>query len=318
METPARPTKNGPRVSRFVFTLNNYNEEEYASLLTFSQATKWFVMGKEVGQNGTPHLQGACIIGSQTPFSQLKTLTGLKRAHIESMRGKPEDSLVYCTKEDSNAYVFGTLPVQGKRNDLTDTVNLVAGGATLRELAKNSDPAIMTTLVKFSRGLTILRSLRAPPRDPNTPPKVYWICGETGTGKTRSCFEIGCTVYGDNEVWISSGGLKWFDGYDGQRVAIFDDFRSKGVKFDYLLRLFDRYPFQVEFKGGFVEWNPSVIFVTTPDAPRHTFATRMEHKPEDIRQLERRISGTYCLPMDRAKLYAEFDGINELLNKENK
>lgn len=303
--TAPRRNKNGQRLSRFVFTLNNYTEVEYEALKRYALGTTWFVMGKEIGENGTPHLQGACVIGQQTPFSTLKTSTGLRRAHIEPMRGKPEDSLVYCTKQDSLPFVHGSLPQPGKRTDLKDTLELVAKGATLRDLALNPDVSVQACVVKFNRGLTALRSLRATPRNPETPPKVYWICGETGTGKTRSCFEFGTKIAGDNEVWISSGGLRWFDGYDGQRVAIFDDFRSKGVSFNFFLRLLDRYPLRVEFKGGFVEWNPSHIFITTPDGPRTTFETRMEHRPEDIRQLERRLTGVYIFPDDRDKLATE-------------
>lgn len=54
-------SRSGDRVSRFVFTLNNWTEEEYGHLERFASGTKWFVMGKEVGENGTPHLQGNCV-----------------------------------------------------------------------------------------------------------------------------------------------------------------------------------------------------------------------------------------------------------------
>jgi len=109
-----RRNQSGARVSRIVFTLNNWTQLEYDDITNnLSSKVKWMVVGKETGALGTKHLQGACILGSQWSFSKLKTLTGLKRAHIECMRGKPEDSLVYCTKEDSDAFVCGTLPAPG-------------------------------------------------------------------------------------------------------------------------------------------------------------------------------------------------------------
>lgn len=53
-----RDTK-GKRVSRVVFTLNNWTDEEYQYLAeVFAPQTKWMVIGKEVGENGTRHLQG--------------------------------------------------------------------------------------------------------------------------------------------------------------------------------------------------------------------------------------------------------------------
>lgn len=285
-----RREKNGrtQRLRRIVFTLNNYSEEEYTYLRdVFAPTTKWFIMGKETGANGTPHLQGASILGTQTSFSTLKTLTGFRRAHLEPMAGKPEDSLAYCRKEDSHAFEHGTLPTPGKRNDVHAAVERVLGGESLRSMAKDVDGGV--AIVKFHKGLTVLRSLARPAR--TDPPKVFWLYGSTGTGKTRCAFKAGRVLARSDDVWIFSGGLRWFDGYDGQPVAIFDDFRSKHVaNFAFLLRLLDRYPMDVEFKGGFVKWVPSYIFITCPYDPDECFATRKTHVPEDIAQLRRRIT----------------------------
>lgn len=283
---PMRRTQAGSRVSRFVFTVNNYSDEEYEFLTTFP--CQWLVVGKEIGENGTPHLQGACILGSQWSFSKLKTLTGFKRAHLETMCGRPEDSLVYCTKEDSNAFVSGVLPSQGKRTDVATAVSRIQSGESVRQLAKDESGGI--AVVKFHKGLTVLRSMLSVQR--TAPPFVFWLHGSTGVGKTRCSFELGRALGGgDDDIWISSGGLRWFDGYDGQSVAIFDEFRAKHVtSFAFLLRLLDRYPISVEFKGGFVNWIPKSIIITSNNDPDECFAKRKEHVPEDIAQLRRRIT----------------------------
>lgn len=207
------------------------------------------------------------------------------------MRGKPEDSLVYCTKEDSAAFVHGVLPTPGKRTDLVVAVEAIRSGSSLRELAQDDVSAV--AVVKFSKGLTILRGLLQQPR--TEAPFVFWVHGETGVGKTRSAFESARALSsGDDDIWISSGGLRWFDGYDGQSVVIFDEFRAKHVtSFAFLLRLLDRYPLSVEFKGGFVNWVPRYILITSSKDPDSCFATRKEHVPEDIAQLSRRISRVY-------------------------
>jgi hypothetical protein len=45
--------------NRWCFTLNNWTEEEYVQIVqSFSQGGHNYVIGKEVGENGTPHLQG--------------------------------------------------------------------------------------------------------------------------------------------------------------------------------------------------------------------------------------------------------------------
>lgn len=209
------------------------------------------------------------------------------------MRGKPEDSLVYCTKEDLGAFVYGTLPTPGKRTDLIVAVEAIRSGSSLRDLAQEDVSAV--AVVKFAKGLTILRGLLQQPR--SEAPFVFWLHGETGVGKTRSAFESArALARGDDDIWISSGGLRWFDGYDGQSVAIFDEFRAKHVtSFAFLLRLLDRYPMSVEFKGGFVNWVPRYILITSSKDVDTCFATRKEHVPEDIAQLARRISRVYHL-----------------------
>lgn len=95
------------------------------------------------------------------------------------------------------------------------------------------------------------------------PPVVLWFYGETGTGKTRTAIELaeeaGCSY------WLSHGEkLQWFDGYTGQEYAIIDDFRRNMCTFNFFLRLTDRYTLQVPVKGGFTNWIPKVIIITSP------------------------------------------------------
>jgi len=294
-DTPKR-SQAGSRMTRFVFTLNNWTQTELDWLNTsMPLLSKWQVIGKEVGENGTPHLQGAVVLEKQTSFSTIKTWPGLCRAHLEVMRGTPEDSLKYCSKQDSNATVYGTLPTPGKRNDLKRVVERIQKGESLKDLAQDEEGGV--AIVKFSKGLTVLRGLRARTRSSKSPPKVIWVYGETGVGKTRCCFEFSERFFGE-DVWLSSGGLRWFDGYDGQRVIIIDDFRAKqlpgGGGFSFFLRLLDRYPMSVEFKGGFVPWSPEVIFITSAYDPETCFETRNTHRPEDIKQLLRRLTRVCC------------------------
>jgi len=291
---PARRTQAGQRLSRFVFTLNNYTEQEYANLTEdFALQTKWLMIAKETAPDtGTPHLQGACVLGAQWTFSRLKGVSGLARAHIEVMRGQPCDSDVYLSKEDLEPFVHGNMPNPGKRNDLRLATDKILAGTSIRELAK--DPEMATVVVKFNKGLTVLSALTKPPR--KEAPIVLWLHGSTGTGKTRCALKSGramARAYGRpaDDIWINDGGLRWFDQYDGQTVAILDDFRAKHVtSFAFFLRLLDRYTLRVEFKGGFVAWTPKVIIITCPYSPDLAFATRGVHVPEDMAQLHRRIT----------------------------
>lgn len=286
-------TKNGDRLTRFVLTLNNYTTPEYEELQTVLETiSRWAILGKEVGDSGTPHIQGACCLNKQIAFSTLKRM--IPRAHIEKMRGEPIDSQLYCSKEDTNPWQCGTMPEPGKRSDILIAFEAIKDGATLRQLAQTNGVAV----IKFYKGLTVCRSLLQAPRDPSKPPKIFWLHGPTGTGKTKTSYEQLCEIYGVEDVLIlPDSTLKWFDTYDAQRAVIFDDFRSKGTSFAFLLRVLDRYPLFVPFKGGFVNWSPEVIIVTTTRDIRSTFEQRNVHKPEDLRQLERRVSHVLEFPL---------------------
>lgn len=290
---PSRKTQAGTRLRRFTLTLNNYSLDEYHDFVANLNALcSWGVLGKEVGAEGTHHLQGAGVLKKQESFSTLKK--AFPRAHLESMKGSPQQNLDYCTKEDRDAYQFGTIPGQGKRTDLHEVADLVDGGANLREIAD----AHPTSVVKFYKGIMVLRSIKAGRRDPNKPPRVYWLFGPTGSGKTRAAFSYGCSTYSADETLILPDcTLQWFDTYDGQKCVIFDDFRSKGVTFSFLLRILDRYPCSVPIKGAFVNWNPECIFITTPLGVDETFAVRAEKIPEDIRQLKRRLTAIIEFPL---------------------
>jgi len=306
MEPVAAAPAKRQRLRRLCFTLNNPTDQEYHWLTnTWTAWPKrnptWMIIGKEVGETGTSHLQGACTLSSAVDFSVIKTWPGFRRAHLEPMRGTPLDSKVYCSKQDLEPFEFGTLPTPGKRSDLEAAVTAIKEGLSLREMTEEH----ATVVVKYFKGLTVLRSLRAGPRDPDSlPPTVYWLHGKTGVGKTKRAWELGCAVSSPSEVWFAPAGTQWFDGYDGQKVAIFDDFRAKGTKFEFLLRLTDRYPLQVPFKGGFVNWKPDWIIFTTPHSIPHTFEARQTHRPEDVAQLERRVSADFCLdwPEERDRL----------------
>jgi len=80
---------------------------------------------------------------------------------------------------------------------------------------------------------------------------------------------------------------KWWDGYCGQSEVIIDDYRRDLCTFAELLRLFDRYPHTVEFKGGSCQFLAKTIVVTTSKGPKETWEGRCD---EDLAQLCRRIN----------------------------
>ena len=86
---------------RYVFTLNNPTEGEkqlLADLCDDNERVKYAVVGREVGESGTPHLQCFIIFTSNQRFNAAKSLIG-NRAHIEVARGTSEQASQYCKKD---------------------------------------------------------------------------------------------------------------------------------------------------------------------------------------------------------------------------
>lgn len=116
------------RGKNWCFTLNNYTDEDYDKLtgLVENNDCAYIIFGKEVGESGTPHLQGFIA------FSKRVYLTDVKKrisstAHFELARLVPE-SIEYC-KKDGDVFEDGVVPAgQGKRSDLDDFKLDVKGG----------------------------------------------------------------------------------------------------------------------------------------------------------------------------------------------
>jgi len=91
-------TNKALKCRRYVFTLNNWSEEEYKIIKNeMEQMTQYFCMGKEVGENQTPHLQGYLEYKNPISFNSIKKI--IPRGHIEKARGDRLQNLKYCSKE---------------------------------------------------------------------------------------------------------------------------------------------------------------------------------------------------------------------------
>ena len=85
------------RANSWTFTLNNYTEADCAAVQALVPEATYIVCGKEVGEKGTPHLQGYVKMVSTRTLSSMKKK--LPRAHFEVAGGSAAQNRVYCTKE---------------------------------------------------------------------------------------------------------------------------------------------------------------------------------------------------------------------------
>lgn len=92
MQAHDRPPNSGTRSRYWVFTLNNYTEADpdRISGLVSDGVASYVVIGKEVGANGTRHLQGYIEFSQRLRFSRVRNLLG--RCHIESRNGTAQQA----------------------------------------------------------------------------------------------------------------------------------------------------------------------------------------------------------------------------------
>lgn len=250
------------------FTWNNYTDE--AERILSEYPCTYMVVGKEVGENGTPHLQGYVEFGGSKRLETLKNAWG-NAPHFEPRMGTAKQASEYC-KKDGNFTERGQISQQGKRSDLNE--------AAMAIMDKNVK--IMDVIKENPKlGLIYMRRMKELRMemygDRKEAPKVIWLWGRTGVGKSRVAFDI------HDEVYIKDG-THWWNGYEQQEAIVIDDFDGKWPFRD-LLRLLDRYPYQGQTKGGYVKINSEYIYITCDRPPERFWPNGM-----DLEQIQRRIT----------------------------
>lgn len=281
-----------PSAKNWVFTLNNYTETNVEFLSTLfdrngdatadtgtnagDKPIQYLCFGREVGVGGTPHLQGYVSFRSRRTRRQVATDLGLQRAHIEVARGSPRQNIDYCQK-DGAFLEFGEAPAgAGSRSDLLAVQELLAGGSSVRDIAESH----FGVFLRYQRALRQYADFFAEVRNWPTEVRVYW--GASGAGKTRAVY----AEFEQSDVYSHPGSV-WFDGYEGQKVVLFDDFGGSEFKITYLLKLLDRYPMRVPIKGAFAQWVPRFIILTSNHSPDEWYPNA---KPMHVRAMKRRFT----------------------------
>lgn len=274
--------KGNPRFRDWCFTSFDINREEGIKEIECS----YMIFQREVCPlTGRKHLQGfvrfkhpRMFTGVQKIFEQV---VGHKKTHIEFRKASADKALEYCMKEDTRDPDFpepfekGDKPEQGKRTDLDAIKKRLDDRERLSTIIQDM-PANYQGL-KFAESYYRYAKRSKEKRDVT----VFWYYGRTGTGKTRKALE----ETGD-DVWMSCGDLKFWNGYTGEEDVILDDFRANHCTLEYLLRILDVNQVFVNIKNGFVPLLAKRIFITSCRHPE-----KMYRCNEHMDQLTRRITG---------------------------
>lgn len=239
----------------------------------------YLVYQREVAPDtGREHFQGYLELATRQRLPGVKRALGDEAAHCEIRKGTGEQAADYCQKEESRKE--GTSPlelghrslvIQGERTDLLAVKSLLDEGKSEVEIADLQ----FVTWAKHYRAIERYKRIQTEARDFKT--DLFVLCGETGVGKSKVCREEFPDAY-----WKPRSN--WWDGYDGAEVVIIDDYYG-WLPWDLLLRLTDRYPLQVETKGGSVQFVAKTIVITSNKSYTEWYKDSI-----DVAPLERRIT----------------------------
>ena len=287
---PPRLHHPGKGFREWVFTINNYTKKDLEAIENLK--SRYIVYAPEVGENGTPHLQGYVVFKDQKTLSAVKKI--LTRAHLEprAEKSSPKEARQYIVgpyfnqltgkskPENKDAVEVGTLPEQGKRNDLKGFRDAIKSGKRGRDLSDDyleiraKFPKLEQTLVNEEDQQRAIEQYKA-----GFCPEVHVRWGEPGTGKSRYVYDKHRPedIY---ELNIGDGCNKsvWWDGYKGEEVILINDFDGE-LGWKYLLRLLDRYPFRMQVKGSHCWRLCKYIYITSNDPPERWYA---QYKSEPL------------------------------------
>ena len=245
------------------FTWNNYTDDniEYVKSLIDSQKPKvrYVVFGKEVGEKGTPHLQGYIYFENKQRFDSVRKL--IKNNHVEEQRGTIDQAVDYCKKENDFIEI-GSKPVNGKRTDLDAVYAKIKEGVSI-------DDIIVDTPDVYNyahRAMHKLEDVQMRKRFRNFMTEGEWIYGPTGVGKSEYAFSQIEKSY----VYPYDNG--WCDAYRQQEIFILDEFRGQ-IPFNELLRMVDKHPnYSVRRRGREpLPFLSKKVIVTSSLHPRDVF-----------------------------------------------
>jgi len=241
------------------WTLNNYNDDNIATLRRYATTCRYMVFGYEIAPtSGTPHLQG--YISWDGPRSLDKFKSDISQSlHLERTRGTPQQASDYCKKE-GKFEEFGQLPAQGERTDWRAAVEQLKSGEDV-EAVVVEQPQLLPAI----RALERFKAMTLKPKHRDI--KVYVLYGDSGAGKSTWAYEY------DPELFSKSRG-DWWDGYSGQKTVLMDDYYGY-LPYSELLRVLDRYPYHAPIKGGFVWAQWETVIITSNKHPSEWYSQGM-------------------------------------------
>lgn len=259
------------RTRGYCFTLNNPQEGDEETLLGLGY--KYITFGREVGNNGTPHLQGYIHFAHPQRFTTVKRM--VQRWHVEPRNGTIQQAITYCHK-DGDYVERGDIPLdpatsgkkggEANKQRWSNILQRAKDGDT--EWIESNEPKVF---LQFMPRLDALRLAKPPILDELT--NEWWV-GSTGTGKSKLLWEL----YPDH---FPKSLNKWWDGYTRTDVVAIEEWAPKNEITGSFLKIWtDHYPFNGEIKGGtLMHLRPKKVIILSNYTIEECFLNEQDRQP---------------------------------------
>jgi len=241
-----------------------------------SDIIRYILWGKESApKTGKDHHQGWIQMINAKDMGPLKKLFAAYgcKVHLEMCMGTEMQNDEYC-KKNKNVTTFGKFLVQGQRTDLEQIKKKLDSGGAISTIADEH----FGDFLRYHKGIEKYKQLidkRDSRKFRNMTVEIHK--GPTGTGKTRAC-------YTDGAFLIHGDSLDWWDGYEGEKTLVIDEY-SNQISLTKLLGILDGYQLRLPIKGGFTYARWNTVKITTNLEDIHDKA-KWEHRAA----LERRVT----------------------------
>lgn len=259
------PTQKRTKSKHWLFTINNWTLQDGQMLEEAKEQFEYFVCGREIGEDGTRHMQGYVV------FLNRKYLTAVKkifpRAHLEikSARSTFAECINYC-KKDNDFMEHGTAPISNAERCKIkwDLAFENAKKGDFEQIPKD-------VLIRYYHAFKRIHQDNPPSPEDLTTKKNYWIIAPSQHGKSTYARQRWPDYY-------DKAPNKWFVGYKGQQTILCDDFGPQQCKYIawYMKRWADLFSFPMETKGGGTQIRPKRIVVTSQYTIEQCFSDEKE------------------------------------------
>ena len=245
-------TDNDTKSRKYQLTINNPHEfnisHETINNTMREISCEYYCLCDEIGKEGTLHTHIFFSCKNAIRFSRVKKL--FPTAHIESARGSCQENIDYIRKEgkyldsekkETNLIEtfeeYGEIPLDRLAKNIKVSEQLfemLENESSMGEILKRF-PSYATRVSQLEKAQQVL--LEEKYSNDWRDIEVTYISGETATGKTRYVME----KYGYSNVYKVTNYKNPFDSYRGEKVILFDEFRSS-IPLTDMLQYLDGYP----------------------------------------------------------------------------